>query len=114
MIMCIINDNGENVCRSCGSVHSYDFAIENIDFYENMYKIRRKSVYHRKYYIEKVVMDISRKNKIDRILKMFNEIEKILSQINGKRKRMISINYILKQLFKKPGIKHTFIQITKS
>ena len=86
-----------------------------------MNKIRRKSDYHRKYYIEKVIMDLSRKNKItvprdkiNRILKMFNEKEKILSQINGKRKRMISINYILKQLFKKLGIPNKHIRITKS
>ncbi len=51
----LIKDNAKNVCRSCGSVHGYDFAYENIDFYENMYKIRRKSIYHRKYHIENIV-----------------------------------------------------------
>lgn len=117
----IINDNGKNVCCSCGSVHGYDFANENIDFYENMFKIRRKSVYHRKCHIENVVTDICSKNgitisrdKIERICRVFNEIEKILPQINGKRKRMISINYILKQLFEKLGIPHDNIRITKS
>ena len=67
-----------------------------------MYKIGRKLVYHRKYHIENVITNICSKNritvsrdKINRILKLFDEIERILSQINGKRKRMISINYIL-------------------
>ena len=120
-IVDIINNNGMKICQSCGSVHGYDYANENIDFYQDMYKTRRKSVYHRKYHIENVITDICSTNritvsrdKINRILKLFDEIERILPQINGKKNRMISINDILKQLFKKLGIQHTFIQITKS
>jgi len=30
-----INDNGTNVCQSCGSVHCYDVANEYINFHEN-------------------------------------------------------------------------------
>ena len=47
----IINDNGMRVCQSCGAVHGYGIANESIDFYGSMFRIRRKSVYHRKYHI---------------------------------------------------------------
>ena len=52
------NNNGMNVCLNCGSVHGYDYVNEYIDFYENIHKIRRKSVYHRKYHIENVINNI--------------------------------------------------------
>ena len=38
------NKNGMNVCLNCSLVHGYDYANDYIDFYENMYKIRRRSV----------------------------------------------------------------------
>ena len=34
------------------------------DFYENRHKIRKKSVYHRKYHIMNVMNDIAQKNNI--------------------------------------------------
>ena len=52
----VISDNGMKICKNCGQVHGYEIVKEYIDFYENMYKIRRKSVYHRKYHIENVVV----------------------------------------------------------
>lgn len=39
----LINNNGMNVCRSCGVVHGYNFANKYIAFYENEGKIVRKS-----------------------------------------------------------------------
>ena len=45
-------------------------------------------------------MNIQRtRNEMDKIFKAFVEIDKILPLINNGRKRMISINYVLKQLF---------------
>ena len=39
------------ICIICGKIY-YEFYKNNyIDFYENMYKIRKKSVYIRKYHI---------------------------------------------------------------
>ena len=58
------NVNGMNVCINCGSVHGYDYVPEHVDFYENMYKIRRKSVYHRKYHIENVLNSICYRNRV--------------------------------------------------
>lgn len=42
----VINDNGTNVCQSCGSVHGHGVADECIDFYEDKGRIIRKSIYH--------------------------------------------------------------------
>ena len=51
----IINNSGMVVCRSCGSVHRYETSTEYIDFYENKHKMKRKSVYHRKYHINNIL-----------------------------------------------------------
>ena len=114
------NVDGQYVCVNCGQVQGYEEVNDFIDFYDDLYKIRRKSVYGRKYHIENVIRDICTKNKlqisrnqINCILKVFNEINKILPQVNIKRKRMISIIYILKQLFEMLKIPHNSIQITK-
>ena len=61
----IINGNGMNVCRSCGIVQGYKTAREYIDFYENRHKMKRKSVYHRKYHLNNILMDINIKHNIN-------------------------------------------------
>ena len=115
------NKNGMNVCLNCGLVHGCDYVIGYIDFYENMYKIRRKSVYHRKYHIENVLNDICFENRIDlthdqreRIFRVFAEISDIIPTINGRRKRLISAKYIIRQLFKLLYLPFKCIKITKS
>ena len=115
------NVNGMNVCINCGSVHGYDYVPEYVNFHENMYKIRRKSVYHRKYHIENVLNSICYRNRVqlthnqrNRIYKVFAEIDSILHKINDGRKRMIGIKYIMKQLFKMLGLPYKDIQVTKS
>ena len=52
------------VCINCGQVYDYLTADEYVDFYENRHKIRKKSVYHRKYHIINVMDDIAQKNNI--------------------------------------------------
>ena len=47
--------------KNCGQVHDYLTADEYIDFYENRYRIKRKSVYHRKYHIINTLSDIAQK-----------------------------------------------------
>ena len=37
-----------NVCKSCGVVHGAPILYDYIDFYQDMYKIKKKSVYQRK------------------------------------------------------------------
>ena len=114
------NKNGMNVCLNCGSVHGYEYGIEYLDFYENMYKIRRKSIYQRKYHIEAVMNNICFKNRIDlthdqmdRIYSVFVEISDIIPTVNGRRKRLISTKYIICRLFELLGIQFS-IEISKS
>ena len=65
-----------------------------------MYKLRRKSVYHRKYHINNL---LSSKHRIqiwskerDKIKVMFKKIEGFL--LNDKRKRSIKFNFIFRKL----------------
>ena len=81
--------------------------------------LRHKSIYHRKYHVQNTMNDLCSQHKLqisisDRynILSIFNEIDKIIPQINVNRKRIININYILKQIFEMmdlPAKKYVFI-----
>ena len=117
----IVINNGYIVCKNCGIVQGYKKAKEFINFYENLYRIRRKSVYHRKYHLNNILMDIGIKYNItfsveqkNKIMRIFSEIGKILPQINGERKRMISLNFILIQVLKMMSLPFDKIPISKS
>ena len=117
----IINDNGMLVCQICGVVQGYNFVKEYVNFYENRHKFIRKSVYHREYHINNTLLDIEKKynikisycqkNKIDMV---YVEIGKVLNEVNGTRKRMISVNFIMRKIFKMMGIPYKNIPISKS
>ena len=118
----IIYDDRMIVCQSCGIVLGYKTAREYVNFYENRHKIKRKSVYHRKYHLNNILMDISIKHNIyfsveqkNKIMKIFFEIGKIFPQMNnGKRKRMISLNFILRQVLRMMGLPFNIIPISKT
>ena len=117
----IINDNGMIVCRSCGIVQGYKTAREYVNFYENRHRMKRKSVYHRKYHLNNILMDIGTKHNItfsfeqkNKIMRIFSEIGKIFHQMNGERKRMISLNFILRQVLRMMGLPFNKIPISKS
>ena len=117
----IIMTDGMQVCRSCGVVQGYNFVKEYVNFYDNRHKFIRKSVYHREYHINNILLNIEekynievscyQKNKIDLV---FIEIGKILNEVNGTRKRMISVNFIMRRIFKMMGIPYKKIPTTKS
>ena len=93
--------NGMNTRINCGLVHSCDYVMEYFNFYENLHRIRRKSVYHRKYHIQNVFDSISFKNDVclthkqrEQIHKLFVEIDSVLHEVENGRKRMISINIL--------------------
>ena len=118
--MRLIKDNFL-VCENCGQVHDYLTADEYIDFYENRYRIKSKSVYHRKYHIINVMNDIAQTNGIqigyynrENILRIFKVIDNVTHQPRVRRKRLISVNFIIKQLFDMLGIEYKFIPLTKS
>ena len=113
--------NGMNTCVNCGTVYGYDYVTEYFNFYDNIHKIRKKSVYHRKYHIENVLDGIFSENDIqltyhqrEQIYKVFVEIDSVLNEVNDGRKRMISIKYVIKQLFKMLGLPYKDINVTKS
>ena len=87
--------NGINTCVNCGLVDGYVFVHEYFDFYDNMNKILRKSIYHRDYHIENVLYSISSEKNIhltyhqrDKIHKVFVEIDVVFHKVNDGRKRI--------------------------
>ena len=103
----IDNVNGINVCRNCGSVQECISEPKYIDFYLNVYRIRRTSVYIRKYHIENTLNELLNNHMIEqltynqrnKVYKIFNEIGYIIHKINDNRKRIINIKYILTKIF---------------
>ena len=99
------------MCINCGQVYDYLTADEYVDFYENRHKIRKGSLYHRKYHIN-VMNDIAQKNNIqigyynrENIPRIFKLIDRVSPEVNDiGRKRLISVNFIIKQLFDILGI----------
>ena len=117
----MVNKNGMNVCLNCGLVHGCEYVIGYLDFYENMYKIHKKSIYKRKYHIENTLNSICYDNKItltykqrDKIYKTFEIIGSVIPSVNKLRRRIISTKYILRHLFKLLDLPFECIKITKS
>ena len=118
----IVEVDGIRVCinPSCGLVHECIEKCNFIDFYENMHRIKRKSVYIRKYHIEKIVNDLLFGNNVElthnqrtKVYKIFELIGLVTNQINENRKRIISVKYLLKRIFDMMDIKYD-ISVTKS
>ena len=117
----IINDDGKMVCQICGVVQGYASVEEYVDFHSNKHKLKRKSVYHRKYYIDNTLIRLTTEYNViltyeqnKKIKKVFNEIGQILPQVNGRRKIMISLNFILRQVLKMMRVSNDTIPISKS
>ena len=91
-------------------------------FNENMCRIRKKSVYYRKYHILNVINDIAHDNNIqvgyynrEKILRIFRLIDQVIPQVNNfRRRRLISVNFIIKRLFDILGVEYKIIPITQS
>ena len=100
-------DTGRLLCINCGEIGHEIFKDNYIDFSENMYKIRKKSVYIRKYHVQNVLLDIDLKNRlqisraiINRVCKTFDQISTFLPQVNQDRRRIISIKFIIHKLLR--------------
>ena len=113
--------NSKNTCINCGVVNSDIYVAEYFNFYDNIHKIKRKSVYHRKYHIDNVLDSILCGNNIQltyhqrkKIFKIFIIIDSVFNKVNDGRKRIISIKYVIKQLFKMLGLPYKDINVTKS
>ena len=120
----IINDDGMLACLSCGIVQRYNYVKEYVDFYKNRHRFIRKSVYHREYHINNAYYSILKQKYNIRNIKLsetckidaiYVEIGKVLNEVNGtSRKRMISVNFIMRKIFKMMGIPYKNIPISKS
>ena len=109
------------VCKNCGQVQDYLTVDEYADFYESRNKTKRKSVYHRKYHIINVMNDIAQINSIqigycnrENILRIFKLIDNVTPEVNNfDRKRLISVNFTIKQLFDILGTEYKIIPLTR-
>ena len=117
----VINEDGMLVCQICGVVQGYIYVKEYVDFYKNIHRFKRKSVYHREYHINNILLNIEEKYNIkisncqkQKIDAIYVEIGKVLNEVNGTRKRMISVNFIMRKIFKMMGIPYNNIPISKS
>ena len=110
------------VCKNCGIVQGYNITSEYVDFHKNRHKMKRKSIYHnREYHINNTILDIEQKYDIEisyhqkyNIERVFAEIGNIINELNGKRKRMISINFILRKVLSMMNLPFDNIPISKS
>ena len=102
--------SGYNMCNECGTLNGHILGnIELKDFDRLHYQ--KKSIYHRKYYFDKKVKNISKLINLtddqkfelyNRLLKIDNYIMKILNN-QYFRKRMININYVIKKILEEMG-----------
>ena len=103
-------DYGYKICEECGVANGHVLGFyDNKDHERLIY--RKKSVYQRKYYYEKKVNKISKsinltnkqKNKLlVKLMKIDNKTTEILNDLYS-RKRMISIEYLIKKLLAEMG-----------
>ena len=97
-------DFGQRICRECGVVNGHVLGLYDVKDYDRVH-YRKKSIYHRKYYYNKKVDQISKiidlsdeeKCKLyDRLMSINLFITKCNQEYS--RKRMISINYVIKKI----------------
>ena len=93
------------MCNECGTLNGHILGnIELKDFDRLHYK--KKSIYHRKYYFDKKVKNISKliditdEEKSEIYEKLLNLNSNNMKILNDKysRKRMININYLIKKI----------------
>ena len=98
-------DYGYKICEECGVANGHVLGFYDIKDHERLF-YRKKSVYQRKYYYEKKVNKISKrinltneqKNELySKLMEIDNHVMEILNK-EYNRKRMISIEYLIKKL----------------
>ena len=115
----VIYDNKAEICQNCGLVKRYFPDDCYIDFYDQMYRFKRKFIYDRKYHIYNKIDLLIEKHGLKitfsdrrKIIEIFKQINKILPQTNAGRKRIINVNYILRNISMLTGLSCN-IPITK-
>ena len=104
---------GYNMCNECGTLNGH--ILENIELKDfDRLHYQKKSIYHRKYYFDKKVKNISKlidltdEEKCELYDKLLILDSNNMKVINKKycRKRMININYVIKKFWRKWGVKN--------
>ena len=103
----LINNGGEVVCKFCGQVSHYEMVNEEfIDYYKNLYRLRRKTKYQRKYHIKNVLMDKLLQNYIyltveetSKLFRIFENVVTLFFRLYPLRKRLIKFNFIFYKIF---------------
>ena len=101
---------GQHLCLECGKFKGHVLGQFDINDVDRLY-YQKKSIYHRKYYFEKKVNNISKliglnnEEKCELYEKLLELDSNNMKVINKKyfRKRMININYIMKQILEEVG-----------
>ena len=103
-------DSGYKICDECGVANGHVLGFYDVKDYDRLF-YRKKSIYHRKYHYEKKVNLISKRINLndeqkcelyDKLLKIDNYTMKILNT-QYFRKRMISIEYLIKKILEEMG-----------
>ena len=104
--------SGYNMCNECGTLNGHILGQFDVKDFDRLY-YRKRSIYHRKYYYDKKVKNISKLINLtdeqkfelyNRLFKIDNYIMKILNN-QYFRKRMININYLIKKIWRKWDVK---------
>ncbi len=106
------------VCNECGCVNDY-LKVLDVEMYDN-HNIRKRSIYKSKYHIQNILNQISKTHRIQvpvriqllilRVIDLIRSSEDIMRD----RKRIISIKYIIRLIFKRVGLVYDFIPQSKS
>ena len=107
---CFTIDSGYKICDECGAANGHVLGFYDIKDYDRLY-YRKKSIYYRKYHYEKKVNQISKRINLtdeqkcelyDKLIKIDNYVMEILNK-QYFRKRMISIEYLIKKILEEMG-----------
>ena len=104
---------GYNMCNECGVLNGHILGNVELKDFDRLH-YQKKSIYHRKYYFDKKVKNISKlinltdEEKCELYDKLLILDSNNMKVINKKyfRKRMININYVIKKFWRKWDVKN--------
>ena len=98
--MLLINDNNTIVCSYCGQISDYLYVNEGINFYEDMFRIRRKSQYNRDFLFS--ILDENRKQLDHEIIEEFNHLFRLVElsflKLYPNRRRLIKFHFLFHKI----------------
>ena len=113
-------DSGYKICDECGTANGHVLGFYDVKDYDRLY-YRKKSIYHRKYHYEKKVNQISKRINLndeqkcelyDKLIKIDNYVMETLNK-QYFRKRMISIEYLIKKILEEMGCENYKLIVLK-